>query len=400
METTSRSACLTFVQLLARTRIRLPACRVQSPSPQYSTHGDLAAILENEVRRHCEGLRGSATVRRYAGTDKDGAMGSLAPLSELVELLTRDAAIVDRSTSIPESHLSAFAGAGLYGALAPQGVGGLDLNLTEMCELVERLAAACLTTTFVWLQHFRLLRTLLDPATPEHLRSMLPLVISGEIKGGVSLGGLLPGPARLTAEEGAGGWSLNGESPWVSGWGIIDKLVVTAREGDDRVASFLVDAQPCEGLSVTALHLSAMNASSTVAMRFSDLKIPHDRYLGSQPYAPGLEPPEGLRVNGSLALGVARRCCDAIGNSVLDDELLTARQEMDRAGSQEIHGARARASALAVRCAHTLAVFEGSRSALSGDIAERSTREASLLLVFASRPAIKAALLERMFRGY
>jgi hypothetical protein len=54
---------------------------------------------------------------------------------------------------------------------------------------------------------------------------------------------------------------------------------------------------------------------------------------------------------------------------------------------------------LAVRCAHVLAVSAGSRSAISGDIAERSTREASLLLVFASRPSIKTALLDRMFNG-
>jgi hypothetical protein len=44
-------------------------------------------------------------------------------------------------------------------------------------------------------------------------------------------------------------------------------------------------------------------------------------------------------------------------------------------------------------------VSTGSRAAITGDVAERSTREASLLLVFASRPAIKAALLDQMFHG-
>jgi alkylation response protein AidB-like acyl-CoA dehydrogenase len=326
-------------------------------------------------------------------------MESFEPLPALVELLSRDAAIVDQSTTIPSSHLAAFAAAGLYGALAPKDAGGLELAFPEACDVVEQLAAACLTTTFVWLQHFRLLGSLLDPATPENLRSMLPSVIDGQVKGGVSLGGLLPGPARLTAEAKDEGWLLRGDAPWVSGWGIVDQLVVTAREGAESVASFLLDATLCEGLSVAPVHLSAMNASSTVTVTFSNVKIPHDRYLGSQPYAPGLERPEGLRINGSLALGVARRCCDVIGPSALDDELRGAREELDHAGSEGMHKARARASALAVRSAHVLAVSTGSRAAITGDVAERSTREASLLLVFASRPAIKAALLDRMFHG-
>jgi alkylation response protein AidB-like acyl-CoA dehydrogenase len=326
-------------------------------------------------------------------------MESFEPLPALVDLLARDAAFVDQSTTIPSSHLAAFASSGLYGALAPIDAGGLELAFPVACDVVEQLAAACLTTTFVWLQHFRLLGSLLDPATPENLRSMLPSVIDGQVKGGVSLGGLLPGPARLTAEAVDEGWLLRGDAPWVSGWGIVDQLVVTAREGTESVASFVLDATLCEGLSVAPVHLSAMNASSTVTVTFSNVMIPHDRYLGSQPYAPGLERPEGLRVNGSLALGVARRCCDLIGPSALDDELRGAREELDHAGSEGIHVARARASALAVRCAHVLAVSTGSRAAITGDVAERSTREASLLLVFASRPAIKAALLDRMFHG-
>jgi alkylation response protein AidB-like acyl-CoA dehydrogenase len=331
--------------------------------------------------------------------DKYGTVATFAPLPALLELLSEDAAVVDQSVTVPPSHLAAFSDAGLYGAFAPKELGGLELPFAEACDLVEQLAAACLTTTFVWLQHFRLLGALLDPATPEDLRSMLPGVISGRVKGGVSLGGLLPGPPRIRAEAVDGGWLLHGDAPWVSGWGIVDQLVVTARAGPENVASFVLDAKLCEGLSVTPVHLSAMNASSTVTATFTNVKIPHNRYVGIQPYAPGLERPEGLRVNGSLALGVARRCCQLIGSSVLDGELRDAREDLDRAGAREIHGARARASALAVRCAHVLAVTTGSRAAISGDVAERSTREASLLLVFATRPSIKTALLDRMYNG-
>ena len=116
-------------------------------------------------------------------------------------------------------------------------------------------------------------------------------------------------------------------------------------------------------------------------------------------YAPGLERPEGLRVNGSLALGITRRCCELLGPSSLDDELRRCREDLDAFETKDIAVSRARAAELAVRAAHALAVSRGSGSALFGDIAERTTREAALLLVFASRPAIKNALLDLMIKG-
>jgi alkylation response protein AidB-like acyl-CoA dehydrogenase len=142
-----------------------------------------------------------------------------------------------------------------------------------------------------------------------------------------------------------------------------------------------------------------MNASSTVQLTFDDFRIPKDRYVGSQPYAPGLERPEGLRVNGSLALGVARRCCELLGPTLLDDELRRCRDDLDAFETKDIALSRARAAELAVRATHVLAISRGSRSAISGDIAERTTREAALLLVFASRPAIKDALLDLMIKA-
>ncbi len=316
-------------------------------------------------------------------------------LIDVLELLRAHAPDVDQSATLPPENLRALAVAGLYGAGATTDEGGLDLDLAEMCALVELLAGACLTTTFVWLQHFRLLRSAGDPLAPDFLRAQLPSLVRGDIKAGVSFTALLPGPPRLTAQETDSGWVLNGDSPWVSGWGIVDELAVLARTGDE-VATFVIDARESPGMTVTPLHLSAMNASATVTLTFHDVKVPAEHYVGSVPYDSGPERPEGLRVNGSLALGVARRCLDLAGPSVLDDELVHIRGTLDRADAEGIGDARARSAELAVRCAHALAVSRGSRSALSGDVAERSTREASLLLVFGSRPSIKHALLARL----
>jgi alkylation response protein AidB-like acyl-CoA dehydrogenase len=332
------------------------------------------------------------------------SMESVDDLHTRVMSVTRTldstASATDRADAMSSQQFDELAASGLYGAFAPASAGGLDRDLNDVCTIVEELASSCLTTTFVWIQHFRLLSSLLDETTPVALRSLLPLAVSGQMKGGVALGGLLPGPARLRAVATTGGWRLNGEAPWVSGWGIVDLLFLTARQSDDTVVSFVIDAVEQPGIEVAPVRLSAMNASATVVLRFNDVDIPASRYVGSQPYAPGLERPEGLRVNGSLALGVARRCCELLGPTSLDEELRRRRAELDAFATKDIYVARARAAELAVRAAHVLAVSRGSRAAISGDIAERTTREAALLLVFASRPAIKEALLDLMIDGH
>jgi alkylation response protein AidB-like acyl-CoA dehydrogenase len=320
-------------------------------------------------------------------------------IEKLTELFETSASSVDQTGIIAKEQSDALAAAGLYGTFAPTSLGGLELTLGQMCDVVEQLAAASLSPTFVWMQHFRLLAALMDPTTPDDLRAMLPHAVRGELKGGVALGGLLPGPARLRAVPSEEGWILEGNAPWVSGWGIVDVLFVTARGPDETVISCILDARDQPGLKVTPHVLSALNATATVRLDFEGLLVNPDRFVSEQPYAPGQEGREGLRVNGSLALGLTRRCCALLGPSSLDEDLDERRKELDDADVEAMPIARARANLLAVRAAQLLSVQRGSQAALAGDIAERTSREASLLLVFGSRPSIKRALLDLLAFG-
>jgi hypothetical protein len=198
----------------------------------------------------------------------------------------------------------------------------------------------------------------------------------------------------LTATATSDGWVLNGEAPWVSGWGLVDFLVVAARGPEDTVVTVAIDARDQPGLDVTWHRLSAINATATVKLRFDALLVEGNRVIGQMPYDPSAESPESLRVNGSLALGITRRCCKGIGKSGIDDELRDCRTALDGADVATIANARARACGLAVRASHALAVFLGSSSVLEGGIAERSARESQLLLTFGSRPAIRESLLQ------
>lgn len=322
------------------------------------------------------------------------------------DVLFPAAASVDRADALPVLQLQLLASAGLYGAAAPAAVGGADLPLPEFALIVEALASGSLATAFVWAQHHGLVRTLAGlPESAPVRAEWLPGLAAGSRRSGAAYGGLLPGAPLLRATPNpAGGWLLSGRSPWVSGWGLVDVLHVAARGPDDTVVWLIVDARERPGLTATRQHTVAADAAVTVALEFAGLPVPADRETQVVPFAGPGATGAPLRTNGSLPLGVADRCLRLVGPGPATDELradlAAARTALDAAvdsaDPDAMPGARAAASELAVRAAAALTVAIGSAAALAGSDAERLTREAMFLLVFGSRPQIRAWLLDRL----
>ena len=322
------------------------------------------------------------------------------------DVLFPAAPAVDRADRVPVPQLELLASAGLYGAAAPASVGGADLDLPAFGRVVEALAGGSLATAFVWAQHHGLVRALAQPDAPAALRDdWLPALAAGSVRAGAVYGGLLPGPARLRATPNpAGGWLLSGESPWVSGWGLVHVLHVAARGPDDTVVWLVLDADERPGLTAERQRTVAADAASTVRLRFAGLPVPAGRERAVVPFTgPDVTGPP-LRTNGSLPLGVAARCVRLLDDDgaagELGAEVDACRSALDAAiGSADpdaMPAARAASSELAVRAAAALAVSTGSAAALAGGHPERLTREALFLLVFGSRPKIKSSLLERL----
>jgi alkylation response protein AidB-like acyl-CoA dehydrogenase len=311
------------------------------------------------------------------------------------ELLAPAAGVVEERREIPIGHFDALAEVGLYGAFAPPELGGAGLGPTELWLAIEILAAGCLATTFVLIQHYGLLRNLMAPTAPLPIRdAYLGPVATGALRSGIALGGALA-DGSVRAEEDGGHWRLSGTSPWVTGWGYLDLLQVAARTHDDRIGLFLLDAGE-GGLTVTSQRLTAVDASHTVRLEFSDLRVPTERLLSLRPFDPPAALGEGLRSNGSLSLGLVRRANTMLGDGILQADLDEARRRLDQADRPEMPRARASASLLAVRAATLTAVTAGSSAVGAGSEADRLYREALFTLLFGSRPAIKEALRRQL----
>ena len=342
-------------------------------------------------RQSAEGAGSTDGARRAAAV-----LGTAARLA--AEVLAPAAMSVEATQRVPASHLDLLAAEGFYGMAGPRDAGGLDLAFPDACRVVEVLASGCLSTAFVWLQHHGAVRA--AAAAPAPLRAeLLGPLCRGERRAGVALGGLLPGPPRLRARAVPGGYVLDGTSPWVTGWGLADTLYVAARDEHDTVIWAVLDVPGDGTISAEPLPLVAVMASATVELSFHDHPVPAGRVTGTLPYRDWpRQDAAGLRLNGSLALGLTARCCQLAGPGPLDGQLSACRAALDSAGPDALPAARAAACELAVRAAAALVVGVGSPAILTGNDAQRLAREALFLLVFGSRPAIRqhlAGLLAR-----
>ncbi|GHJ50322.1 hypothetical protein Cs7R123_76640 [Catellatospora sp. TT07R-123] len=314
------------------------------------------------------------------------------------EVLFPAALRVDGADRVPAAQLDLLASEGYYGMAAPAEAGGLGLSWPEAAALVETLADGCLTTAFVWLQHHAPVRAVADSPRPGIRDRWLAPLARGEHRAGIALAGLrVPdAPMRVTPVD--GGYLLDGQAPWVTGWGMIDTLYTAALDVSGDVHFLLVDATAAPTLAVRPLELVAVRASATVDVHFDQHFVPAERLVDRVPYADwSRSDSSGSAMNGFLAIGVAGRCVRLLSPGpaaeALAAELDAVRSGLLTADSATVPTARAAASALTARAAAALAVQTGARAVLLDHDAQRLARESVFLLVFGNRPVIRDALL-------
>lgn len=318
---------------------------------------------------------------------------------------------VDRTGTIPDSHWQALADAGLYGIAAPAALGGPGLQLPDLIAILENVAGGCLATAFTWVQHHGALASL-SASTNTALRDeLVPGLIAGRIRAGVAFAGAVPIPPRMNAQRIPDGWRLSGHAPFVSGWGIIDVLQVSAVDADtgDIIAG-IVPAGGTPGITdVTAQPLFVADATRTVSLDVDGLVIADERIVSRVTRAEFMANQNfGSRLNGTLPIGVTLRCAqqlDAAGRTdaaaaiTADADAVRGRLDSGLAESTMLLQARAEGAALAVRAASAVVANAGGAALLRSSPAQLLARNATFTLVAASRPELKKSLVEQFSRS-
>lgn len=317
---------------------------------------------------------------------------------------------VDRTGAIPESHWRVIADAGLYGIAVPESLGGPGLEFTAIIETLELVAGGCLATAFTWIQHHGLVAALSASANAALRDELIGGLATGRIKGGVAFAGAVPVPPRMRCERVAGGWRLAGHAPFVSGWGLIDLIQYSAGDVDTGdIVSGVLPAAQCAGIaSVTPQPLFVADGTRTVSIDVDGLMLPDDRVVSRTTRSDFMANQNfGSRLNGTLPVGVARRCVALLEAADHPEHVQAARSlrgqadvvrsRMDTglADSAALLSARAQAAELAVRAAATVVASAGGPALRRDSAAQLLARNATFTLVAASRPELKRSLVER-----
>ena len=313
-------------------------------------------------------------------------------------MLAPAAEATDRAPVVPASHLEALAAAGLMGLYRPPAAPAEVVR-----EVYEILAGACGVTFFVWVQHHAPVRMLAATANDGLRARYLDDLCAGRVVGGVAFAYLRrPGPPSVTATPVAGGDRVDGEAPWVTSWGLAGLFAVAARTGE-AVVFFMLAADHDRAHPSPPLALAAMNAASTVRLRFDGLFVPEEDVLSVVPFARWQADDRLATAKPNpAAFGIAATCVRLLGDTPLAaalDETRRRSYALADAAAPDVEAlveARAQSLELAVRAATALVVATGGRAMSADHPAQRLLREAAFFTIQAQTPALRRATLDQL----
>src|SRR4029079_11979830 len=192
----------------------------------------------------------------------------------LVEL----APALDAPDAWPVEQLRLCGEAGVYEWFLPPERGGQGWNEADVLRGYVKLAAACLTTTFVITQRSGAMQRIAAGESDAAKTEVLPDLISGRAFATIGISHLTTsrqhlGRPVLEAKQQADGFVLNGYSPWVTGAEFAQHIVVGDTLTDGRQ---IVICLPADSAGVTtgpAAELVGLAASRTGPVRCNDVFV-------------------------------------------------------------------------------------------------------------------------------
>lgn len=340
-------------------------------------------------------------------------------ISYLQEFVAPHSASIDGD---PMALKQAISGLGDRGLLALQ----LTASEETFRYFQEAIARYSGSLAFLQTQHQSAAAMLANSPNEALKQEYLPHLANGVCLVGVGFSHLRRYPTPVCAIAADGGYRIDGEVPWVTGWGYFPEFIVGAMLPDGQSVFGLVPLTATEeetGGKITLslpMPLVAMNSTQTVTVRLHRWFLPQAQVVMLKPKGWMDDQSQKNVLNHSFsALGCARAGLDIVlevarkqqqpfvfeAFAALDQELTIAREAIfsaqfrrDSHGESPLHllHLRAKAIELTVRCAHAAIVASGGSANLYHHPAGRVYREALVYTVAGQTQEVMAATLDRL----
>lgn len=302
----------------------------------------------------------------------------------------------------------------------PAAFGGPEVSEVTFRHFQESVARYSGSLAFLQTQH-QSAASMISKSENEALRhAYLPKMSSGERLVGIGFSQLRRGgPPIMRAESCDGGYLLNGNVPWITGWSFYPEFLIGATLPDGSAVFGIVPLTAQQGISISEpMKLAAMESAQTVTADFENWFLADDLVAFIKP-AGWIQNNDMINITlqGHFALGCARGSLDVVeANAVKKPlpfltaafEALSNELEDCRAATTSAQGQpneettterlkiRAWAIDLAVRCAHAAITSSSGAANSINHPAQRLYREALVYTVSAQTPAIMEATLDRL----
>ncbi len=245
---------------------------------------------------------------------------------------------LDAGRRYPEEFVGAMTEDGYLGALIPEEYGGMGLDLSAACAILEEVNRSGANAGPAHAQMYTM-GTLLRHGSEEQKSAYLPKVATGELR--LQAFGVTEPEAgtdttsiRTTAKREGDHYVVNGRKVYISRVEQSDLMILLARttpleqveKRSSGLSVFLVDLREAEGLTVKPRRVMMNNATSELV--FDGLRVPAENLIG--------EEGEGFRyiIDGMNAerILIAAEC--------IGDGRWFVDKATERAGEREVFGRR------------------------------------------------------------
>ena len=338
-------------------------------------------------------------------------------------LLDQVAPLANEIDSNPDALLYALKGLGELGVLALRVPGGKEVTETfnSFQELVARYSGAL---AFLQTQHQSAGGMLVASTNSSLQQEYLPQMSHGKVLVGVGFSQIRrPGKPSTVAVPVSSGYQLDGEVPWVTGWGFFNDFIVAATLPDGGAVFGMVPFQETHQESggnitfSTPAQLAAMTSTNTVTASLTHWLLPTERVVFIKPAGWIHENDQknvlhatplitgcafaGLDIIESAARTKSLPSIASAFESLLQElndcrnAIALAQQDVPIAERLQL---RAWAIELATRIAHAAIAVSSGAANFSHHAAQRVYREALVYTVSGQTRDLMAATLERLTR--